>query len=73
MDKIEQLSLEIFHQISKLSQFAFQYTLDTEQVKRKKEEASRHKIFGYMIDDKLAAKLHIIPINIHLKWVALVL
>jgi len=64
MGKIKQLSLENYDEISKLSQFAFQYTLNSEQVSKKREEAMRHKIFGYMIDNKMAAKLHIIPLNI---------
>ncbi|MFD2761938.1 GNAT family N-acetyltransferase [Lentibacillus juripiscarius] len=48
--------------IFSLSQFAFQYTLSDEAFEKKKEEAWRHIIWGWMQEGELAAKLHLIPL-----------
>ncbi|SFB37587.1 Predicted acetyltransferase [Lentibacillus halodurans] len=49
--------------IFKLSQFAFQYDLTEDALKKKQEETKRHIIWGWMEDDQLAAKLHLIPLS----------
>ncbi|MFD1363563.1 GNAT family N-acetyltransferase [Lentibacillus salinarum] len=45
-----------------LSQFAFQYELSGDALSKKQVEAKRHIIWGLMDDDRLAAKLHLIPL-----------
>ncbi|TMN22412.1 GNAT family N-acetyltransferase [Lentibacillus cibarius] len=49
-----------------LSQFAFQYTLSAEAFEHKKQEAERHIIWGWMSDDELAAKVHLIPLSCYI-------
>ena len=62
MGEIKQLGEADYHEIFSLSQFAFQYVLTEEDLVKKKEEASRHQIWGWMVEGKLAAKVHIIPL-----------
>lgn len=62
MGEIKQLGEADYHEIFSLSQFAFQYELTEEDLVKKKEEASRHQIWGWMVEGKLAAKVHIIPL-----------
>src|SRR5699024_2098022 len=64
MDNIKKLSTSDYMEIFELSQFAFQYKLDDEAMKIKKQEADRHTIWGYMDDGSIAAKLHLIPLTI---------
>lgn len=66
MENIKRLSRVNYDEIFKLSQFAFQYSLNEEQLKKKEEEAERHNIWGYTVDEKLAGKLHIIPLHIYI-------
>jgi len=62
LGEIKQLGGADYHEIFSLSQFAFQYELSEEDLVKKKEEASRHQIWGWMVEGKLAAKVHIIPL-----------
>jgi predicted acetyltransferase len=62
MTNIKQLSEKDYDHIFALSQYAFQYELSATDLKKKKEEAIRHKIWGWMEGEELAAKLHIIPL-----------
>lgn len=62
MGEIKRLSEADYHDIFSLSQFAFQYELSEEDLMKKKEEASRHQMWGWMVEGKLAAKVHIIPL-----------
>lgn len=62
MANIKQLTENDYEQIFALSQYAFQYELSPEELEKKKAEAKRHKIWGWMEDGELAAKLHIIPL-----------
>ncbi|QKY70983.1 enhanced intracellular survival protein Eis [Lentibacillus sp. CBA3610] len=63
MAEIKRLSLATdVDGIFELSQFAFQYSLTEADLNKKKEEAERHIIWGWMEDDQLAAKLHLIPL-----------
>lgn len=63
MGTIKRLSQDNYDKIFQLSQFAFQYHLSEKELADKKEEAARHKIWGYMEGDNLAAKLHVIPLT----------
>lgn len=67
MGDIKRLNLkENADEIFALSQFAFQYDLSEEALKQKKEEAERHIIWGWMEDNQLAAKLHLIPLTCYI-------
>ncbi|MGJ9460345.1 GNAT family N-acetyltransferase [Oceanobacillus sp. CF4.6] len=64
--EIQQLYSKDYDQIFRLSQFAFQYKLTEEALIKKKEEADRHIIWGWMDKEKLAAKLHLIPLSVYI-------
>lgn len=64
MDQIKKLTMEDYPEISALSQFSFQYELSTESYEKKRKEAERHDKWGYIVDDKLAGKAHIIPLQV---------
>lgn len=63
MKEIKELSGADYENIFLLSQFAFQYELSEAELEKKKKEAARHKIWGWMVNDQLAAKLHLIPLS----------
>src|SRR5690625_2407054 len=62
LGEIKQLGEADYHEVFSLSQFAFQYELSKEDLMKKKEEASRHQMWGWMVEGNLAAKVHIIPL-----------
>jgi len=62
MTNIKQLTEKDYDQIFSLSQYAFQYELSHEELEKKKAEATRHKIWGWMEGEEMGAKLHIIPL-----------
>src|SRR5699024_1961417 len=64
MDKIKKLSMDDYPEISKLSQFAFQYTLDEEAYEKKRKQETGLDVYGYMVEGKLAGKLHILPLEV---------
>ncbi|MFC4025602.1 enhanced intracellular survival protein Eis [Oceanobacillus longus] len=64
--EIQQLYSKDYDQIFRLSQFAFQYKLTEEALIKKKEEADRHIIWGWMDKERLAAKLHLIPLSVYI-------
>lgn len=66
MTQIKQLTEKDFDAIFELSAFAFQFELDEAERKRREEEAARHEIYGYMVDEQLAGKVHIIPLSINI-------
>ncbi|WP_390354612.1 GNAT family N-acetyltransferase [Virgibacillus halophilus] len=67
MKPIKVLYAEDYDEIFQLSEFAFQYKLSPEELQKKKEEASRHTIWGWMDDNaKIAAKVHLIPLTCYL-------
>ncbi|MFZ7942800.1 GNAT family N-acetyltransferase [Neobacillus sp. 19] len=51
----------------KLSMYAFQYKIAESDLPARKEMVKNHKILGIWDEDILAAKLHIIPFNVHMK------
>ncbi|WHX25420.1 GNAT family N-acetyltransferase [Virgibacillus halodenitrificans] len=63
---IQTLSRKNYEEIFALSQFAFQYKLSPEEMEKKKAEADRHTIWGWMDEDKIAAKLHLIPLSCYI-------
>jgi predicted acetyltransferase len=66
VDNIKKLSAADYEEIFALSQFAFQYKLSEEELIKKREEANRHIIWGWMEDGKVAAKLHMIPLSVYI-------
>ncbi len=67
MIEIVKLSQENHPEIFKLSQYAFQYHLTKEEYDKKCAEAMRHEIYGYKIDQQLAGKLHVIPLEVFIE------
>lgn len=63
MGTIKRLNASNFDDVFQLSQFAFQYKLSPEELKKKKEEAANHLIWGWLEEEKLAAKVHMIPLT----------
>ncbi|MFB4170032.1 enhanced intracellular survival protein Eis [Virgibacillus sp. JSM 102003] len=66
MNKIKTLTDKDFDKIFSLSQYAFQYDLSEEELLKKQEEAKRHTIWGWMENNRLAAKLHLIPLSCYI-------
>lgn len=64
MSPVIELTRKDYDEIFKLSQFAFQYELSDEELQKKKAEAERHMIWGIKEEEKLAAKLHLIPLSV---------
>ncbi len=65
LKQIKRLNEIDYDNIFALSQFAFQYELSAIELEKKKAEAARHQIWGWMVDDQIAAKLHLIPLSIY--------
>ncbi|WP_029268487.1 GNAT family N-acetyltransferase [Virgibacillus alimentarius] len=66
MQQIRQLTKADYGDIFALSQFAFQYELSEAALAKKEEEANRHAIWGWMVDEQLAAKMHIVPLSCYI-------
>ncbi|GAB3795631.1 GNAT family N-acetyltransferase [Virgibacillus kimchii] len=66
MRNIKQLTEKDNDKIFALSQYAFQYELTSSELEKKKAEARRHQIWGWMEGEELAAKLHIIPLSCYI-------
>lgn len=67
MTSIYKLSEKNYDEIFALSEFAFQYQMNDEERTHKEEEAARHRIFGCYVDNELAGKLHIIPLEVFIQ------
>lgn len=50
----------------KLSMYAFQYDVPEDDIPKRKEMLKNHTIFGIWEGENLAAKLHIIPLNVYI-------
>src|SRR5699024_3959045 len=55
-----------YESIFALSEFAFQYKFNADELEQKKQEASRQIIWGMMNEDEIAAKLHLIPLSVYI-------
>lgn len=64
---IKVLTEDYFLESLKLSEYAFQYKISEERIPVRKDMLKRHKILGVLDQDKLAAKLHIIPLSVSMK------
>lgn len=69
MTAIQRLTDPNYDEIFALSEFAFQYQMNEEERSDKEKEAARHRIFGYFVDEELAGKLHIIPLEVFIQGV----
>ncbi|TQS76177.1 GNAT family N-acetyltransferase [Ornithinibacillus gellani] len=68
MEAIKRLNIETDYQaIFQLSEFAFQYELAESEVAAKIEDAKRHTIWGWMDGEKIAAKLHLLPLSVYIQ------
>lgn len=64
---IKKLNLnQQYRDIFALSQFAFQYRLSEEKLEIERKNAEEHIIWGIMENDKIAAKLHLIPLAVNI-------
>ena len=66
MNNIKTLTEENYDAVFSLSQFAFQYELSEEKLREKKEEVKRHTVWGWMDGERIAAKLHLIPLSCYI-------
>lgn len=66
MTEIKQLTEADYEDIFALSQFAFQHELTEEELQAKEAEAGRHIIWGAMQEDRIAAKMHLIPLSCYI-------
>ena len=66
MKEIKKLDQTYYNDVIALSKFAFQYELAESEYEKRFEEADLHDIWGWVTDDKLAGKVHIIPLEIFL-------
>ncbi|MGM8364970.1 GNAT family N-acetyltransferase [Virgibacillus sp. W0181] len=69
MGEIKQLDRSDYEEIFALQQFAFQYELSEEALEKKQAETDRHTIWGWIVDGKLAGKLHLIPLTAYINGV----
>lgn len=50
-----------------LSMYAFQYTVPENEIANRVEQAKHHQVFGIWEEEKLASKLHIIPLKVNIQ------
>ena len=62
--EIIKLTAEQYQDSMELSMYAFQYKIKDEDIPKRKEMLKNHKILGVYQQEQLAAKLHIIPLEI---------
>lgn len=66
MKQIVKLTGADYKEIFALSQYAFQYKLSHEELKKRKTEIEDYTILGWMENNELAAKIHIIPFECYM-------
>ncbi|MDX8047405.1 GNAT family N-acetyltransferase [Gracilibacillus sp. S3-1-1] len=66
MKHIKKLNEQYYEEILGLSQFAFQYVLSENQLGRKKEQLNDQTIWGWIENDQLAAKVHVLTLRVHI-------
>lgn len=64
MGNIQKLGSGAYNDILELSQFAFQYELSKEEIEKKKKMMHDHEIYGYYDDQRLVAKVHVLPLQV---------
>lgn len=71
MNEIVQLKENHFKEAIALSEYAFQYNVPEADIPKRLEQVKKHTILGIFEDEQLAAKLHLIPLEVHTgkqKW-----
>ncbi|MCA1321639.1 GNAT family N-acetyltransferase [Bacillus tianshenii] len=71
MNIIVQLKEKHFKEAIALSEYAFQYKVPEADLPKRMEQVKKHAILGIFEDEQLAAKLHLIPLEVHTgeqKW-----
>lgn len=66
MGNIKKLTHLNYKEVFDLSQYAFQYKLDKEAYLKKVKEAENHEIYAYYVQEELAGKMHLIPLEVYL-------
>ena len=66
MNGIKHLSEADYQEISLMDQFAFQFELTTEEMSQSGERIKDHNILAWMVEGKIAAKVHIIPLTTYI-------
>ncbi|MRI66936.1 GNAT family N-acetyltransferase [Gracilibacillus thailandensis] len=67
MNQISKLDETYYGDIMDLSQYAFQYRLSEEELAAKKEQMSNHTVWGWLENEQLAAKVHVIPLKAYIQ------
>jgi len=63
-ERIKQLTSADYDEVFALSQFAFQYKLSEKELSKKKEETNLQKIWGWVEEGRIAAKVHVLPLSV---------
>ncbi|WP_208585814.1 GNAT family N-acetyltransferase [Gracilibacillus suaedae] len=67
MNNITKLDETYYREIMDLSQYAFQYKLSDEEIVANKEQMKNHTVWGWVENNQLAAKVHVIPLKAHIQ------
>ncbi|MFC7784501.1 MULTISPECIES: enhanced intracellular survival protein Eis [unclassified Rossellomorea] len=63
---ITKLNYDQFEESLQLSEYAFQYAVPSEDRERRFQQTKEHTVYGIYEEEKLAAKLHLIPLEIQM-------
>ncbi|MEI5906039.1 GNAT family N-acetyltransferase [Bacillus spongiae] len=63
---IKKLEQEDFQEVLKLSMYAFQYIVPKEKWEERFKDFLSHEIYGIRVENRLASKLHLLPLKIWL-------
>ncbi|UOQ49486.1 GNAT family N-acetyltransferase [Gracilibacillus caseinilyticus] len=66
MERMICLNSSYTDEILGLSEYAFQYKLTQEEKQEKAEQMKEDKVWGWIVDNQLAAKAHLIPLTVNL-------
>ena len=64
---IRKLTTDDFEACMTLSEYAFQFVLNEEQVEKRRKEFNSHNVLGVYEDGQVGAKLHIIPFQTYIQ------
>ncbi|MGD6964913.1 GNAT family N-acetyltransferase [Rossellomorea vietnamensis] len=63
---IKRLDKQYYEETLNLSMYAFQYKIPEEELEKRYKQLDAHELYGIEIEDKLAAKLHLLSLGVFL-------
>ncbi|TYR77650.1 GNAT family N-acetyltransferase [Rossellomorea vietnamensis] len=63
---IKRLDKQYYDETLNLSMYAFQYKIPEEELEKRYKQLDSHELYGIEIEDKLAAKLHLLSLGVFL-------